>query len=196
MARGPVNTLRTSGTFGIGRWFDHGKEACVDVRSTRKVSAGGAVALAALVSLVHAPAALAAGAPSVSPSAGAVALANPGDAQSFQNQATGRCIDDTDNGFRTWSCNGSNAQKWNIISWNDGTRQLRSVNTARCMEDTDNGFRTVQTCNSSREQSWWVKVWNDGSIRFQNQATGRCIDDSSLGFRTWACNDTAFQSWF
>ncbi|MFJ7087517.1 hypothetical protein ACIQU8_30310 [Streptomyces griseus] len=31
---------------------------------------------------------------------------------------------------------------------------------------------------------------------FQNQATGRCIDDSSLGFRTWACNDTAFQSWF
>ncbi|MFJ3326056.1 RICIN domain-containing protein [Streptomyces griseus] len=125
-----------------------------------------------------------------------MALANPGDAQSFQNQATGRCIDDTDNGFRTWSCNGSYAQKWNIISWTDGTRQLRSVNTARCMEDTDNGFRTVQTCNSSREQSWWVKVWNDGSIRFQNQATGRCIDDSSLGFRTWACNDTAFQSWF
>lgn len=196
MARGPVNTLRTSGTFGIGRWFDHGKEACVDVRSTSKVFAGGAVAIAALVSLVQAPVALAAAAPSSPSSAGAAAPVSPYDAQSFRNQATGRCIDDTDNGFRTWSCNGSNAQKWNVISWNDGTRQLRSVNTARCMEDTANGFRTVQTCNSSPEQSWWVKVWNDGSIRFQNQATGRCIDDSSLGFRTWACNDTAFQSWF
>ncbi|MFJ2607894.1 RICIN domain-containing protein [Streptomyces sp. NPDC087425] len=116
--------------------------------------------------------------------------------QGFRNQATGRCMDDTDAGFRTWSCNGSGPQLWDVKVWGDGTRQLRNVSTGRCVEDSDDGFRTVGTCGSSPAQSWWVKVFADGTVRFQNQATLRCVDDSSLGFRTWPCNDTPYQSWF
>ncbi|MFJ6700015.1 RICIN domain-containing protein [Streptomyces sp. NPDC091272] len=165
------------------------------MRALRTLLLGGALALASLAS---APGALALegdpapqGTETVTTPAGAVDAI-----QSFRNQATGRCLDDTDNGgFRAWSCNGSNPQKWSVHVWGDSTRQLRNVATGRCIEDTDNGFRTVGACNSSPEQSWWVTVWGDGTVRFQNQLTGRCIDDSSLGLRTWGCNNTPYQSW-
>ncbi|MFF7727106.1 RICIN domain-containing protein [Streptomyces sp. NPDC008001] len=153
------------------------------MRSMRTLLIGGFLVA---TSLVPAPGALAAAA---SPAGAQDAV------QTFRNQATGKCMDDTNNGFRTWSCNGSTPQKWSVHVWNDGTRQLRSANTGRCVEDTDNGFRTVGNCGSNPEQSWWVKVWADGTVRFQNQATLRCIDDSNQGFRTWACNDSPYQSW-
>lgn len=156
------------------------------MRGTRSLLLGGVFALASLAAPSDALA-VENGSPSPARADDAI--------QSFRNQATGRCMDDTDNGFRTWSCNGSSPQLWTVHTWDDGTRQLRNINTGRCVEDTDNGFRTVGTCSSSPEQSWWVKVWADGTVRFQNQATLRCIDDSSLGFRTWACNDTPYQSW-
>ncbi|GGR27105.1 RICIN domain-containing protein [Streptomyces netropsis] len=163
------------------------------MRSMRTLLLGGALAVTALA---PAPGALATGHSTAPVPTVAPAPARADDVvQSFRNQATGRCMDDTNNGFRTWSCNGSTPQKWSVHVWGDGTRQLRSLNTGRCVEDTDNGFRTVATCNSNPEQSWWVKAWGDGTVRFQNQATMRCIDDSSLGFRTWACNDTPYQSW-
>ncbi|MEU9851693.1 RICIN domain-containing protein [Streptomyces sp. NPDC047974] len=155
------------------------------MRVTTTFLLGGALSLASLTPATGAVAA----------SSGPAGQARTYDAvQSFQNQATGRCMDDTDNGFRTWSCNGSSPQRWNVRVWGDGTRELKNINTGRCIEDTDSGFRTA-VCNSSREQSWWVQVWNDGTVRFQNQHTSRCIDDSSLGFRTWACNSLPYQSW-
>ncbi|MET9415679.1 RICIN domain-containing protein [Streptomyces klenkii] len=151
------------------------------MRSMRTLLLGGSLAVTSLVATVPMASAAPAGAEDV--------------VQSFRNQATGKCMDDTNNGFRTWSCNGSTPQKWSVHVWGDGTRQLRSANTGRCVEDTDNGFRTVGSCSSAPEQSWWVKVWADGTVRFQNQATLRCIDDSNQGFRTWACNDSPYQSW-
>ncbi|MBD0841790.1 MULTISPECIES: RICIN domain-containing protein [unclassified Streptomyces] len=113
----------------------------------------------------------------------------------FKNQATNRCIDDTNQGFRTWSCNDSNAQKWIVHKWNDGTVQLKNVNTNRCMYDSDQGFKTLP-CDDSRNQSWYVKKWADNTIELKNQATNRCIDDSNVGFRTLGCNAGTFQSWF
>ncbi|GLP67025.1 MULTISPECIES: RICIN domain-containing protein [unclassified Streptomyces] len=113
----------------------------------------------------------------------------------FKNQATNRCIDDTGNGFRTWDCNGSNAQNWIVHRWNDGTVQLKNVNTNRCMFDSDQGFKTLD-CDSSPNQSWYVKKWADNTIELKNQATNRCIDDSNVGFRTLGCNAGTYQSWF
>ncbi|MEV4440763.1 RICIN domain-containing protein [Streptomyces sp. NPDC049577] len=161
------------------------------MRRTRALLLGAALSL---TSLAVAPSALADGNGTLSvrnsPAGATDAI------QTFRNQATGRCMDDTTNGgFRTWSCNGSGPQKWNVHVWNDGTRQLRNINTGRCIEDTDNGLRTV-ICNSSPEQSWWIKVWNDGTVRFQGQVTGRCLEDSDgSGFRTWACDSSPNQSW-
>jgi hypothetical protein len=123
----------------------------------------------------------------------------------FKNQATARCIDDSSAGFRTWTCNSSANQQWNVHVWGDGTRQLKSQATGRCIDDSSAGFRTW-TCwpgsnPSSANQSWYVTAWGDGTIQFKNQATGRCIDDSAAGFRTWTCwpgsnPSSANQSWY
>ncbi|PJE96732.1 hypothetical protein CUT44_17020 [Streptomyces carminius] len=127
------------------------------------------------------------------PLGGASAATNA--VNTFQNQGTGRCIDDTSNGFRTWDCNNSAAQQWNVHKWADGTVQLRNLNTGRCMYDGDQGFKTA-TCDSSTNQSWFVRHWNDGTIELKNQATNKCIDDSNLGFRTLGCNTGVYQSWY
>ena len=50
----------------------------------------------------------------------------------FKNQGTNRCIDDTNQGFRTWDCNGTPAQNWIVHTWRDGTVQLKNANTNRC----------------------------------------------------------------
>ncbi|MFF1615790.1 RICIN domain-containing protein [Amycolatopsis sp. NPDC058278] len=76
----------------------------------------------------------------------------------FKNQATGRCIDDSSAGFRTWTCNTSTNQKWNVHIWGDGTRQLKNQATGRCIDDSSAGFRTW-TCwpgsdPNSANQSW------------------------------------------
>lgn len=113
---------------------------------------------------------------------------------SYSNQGTGKCIDDTPAGFRTYNCNGTNAQRWIVHTWNDGTVRLQNVNTGRCMDDSAT-FRTLP-CNSSTNQSWWVVYWNDGTRRFQNQATGSCIEDSILGLRTPNCDTSVWQSWY
>jgi len=115
----------------------------------------------------------------------------------YQNQATRRCMDDTDHGgFRTWTCNGTPAQRWIVHRWPDNTYRFQNLNTGRCIDDNSaNGFRT-RTCNTSPNQSWYVRYWADGTRRFQNQATGRCIDDSANGFRTLPCNTSPNQSWY
>jgi hypothetical protein len=114
--------------------------------------------------------------------------------QTFQNQNTGRCIDDTDQGFRTFSCNGSPAQQWRVHVFNDGTRRLQNVNTGRCMFDSDGGFRTVSPCDAGTNQSWFIDH-PGGQVAFRNQATQRCIDDTDQGFRTFSCNGTGPQQW-
>jgi Ricin-type beta-trefoil lectin domain len=116
--------------------------------------------------------------------------------ETFQNQNTGRCIDDTDNGgFRTFACNGTRPQQWRVHVFNDGTRRLQNVNTGRCMFDSNGGFRTV-TCDTSTNVSWFIDHPATGQIAFRNQNTGRCIDDTDNGgFRTFSCNGTRPQQW-
>jgi hypothetical protein len=91
-------------------------------------------------------------------------------------------------------------QKWNVHTFNDQTRQLRSKGTGRCLDDSSKGLRTFRcwpgSNPNSKFQSWFVKRFDDGTIRFQNQATKRCLDDSGKGLRTFTCNTTKFQSWF
>jgi hypothetical protein len=116
--------------------------------------------------------------------------------RSFQNQWSGKCLDDTPAGFRMWPCNGTNAQHWIMHYWNDGTVRLQNVNTLRCIDDTyDFGLRTWG-CNSGQNQSWWVTLWNDGTRRYQNQATGYCISDSTAGLRHVVCSTSSAQSWW
>jgi hypothetical protein len=157
----------------------------------RHAFVGGAV-VACAVTMGSAPAIASSAVPAVSHHAASPAV----DAiQTFQNQNTGRCIDDTNQGFRTWGCNGTPPQSWRVHVFNDGTRRLQSVNTGRCIFDSNGGFRTVSPCDSSTNQSWFIDRLPGGQIAFRNQATQRCIDDTNQGFRTWSCNRTPAQQW-
>ncbi|EOD66467.1 RICIN domain-containing protein [Amycolatopsis vancoresmycina] len=112
----------------------------------------------------------------------------------FQNQATGRCIDDSDFGFRTNACNGSIYQKWTPIGSSGHSHQFQNQFTGRCIDDSDFGFRTNE-CNLSPYQMWFP-YQTGGGYTLQNQFTGRCIDDSDFRFRTNVCNFTEYQTFF
>jgi Ricin-type beta-trefoil lectin domain-like len=115
---------------------------------------------------------------------------------SLSNQWSGKCLDDTSNGFRMWACNGTNPQKWIQLNWNDGTVRFQNVNTGRCIDHTyDFGLRTWG-CNSGQNQSWWVRLWNDGTRTYQNQGTGLCLYDSTAGLRMATCSDVEAASWY
>lgn len=92
-------------------------------------------------------------------------------------------------------CNGTPAQHWNVHTWKDGTRELKSVRYGQCLDDSLLGVRTFP-CNATPFQSWYVHRWNDGTLQLKNQATGRCLDGSAAhGLRTYECNASRFQSW-
>jgi hypothetical protein len=161
----------------------------------RTLSALGTVALGAGLLMASPVPAHAAGGALSAASSGAVApAADP--IQTFQNQNTGRCIDDTDSGgFRTFSCNGTRPQQWRVHVFLDGTRRLQNVNTGRCMFDSNGGFFTT-SCDASTNESWFIDHPASGQIAFRNQQTGRCIDDTDQGgFRTFSCNSTRPQQW-
>jgi hypothetical protein len=116
----------------------------------------------------------------------------------FRNQATGRCIDDSFQfGLRALICNGLGFQQWNVRVWPDNTQELKNVATGRCIDHSfDQGFRAFP-CNGLGFQRWIVTPRPNGSIAFQNQATHRCMDDSfQFGLRAIPCNGSSFQGWF
>jgi hypothetical protein len=148
-------------------------------------AAGGALALSGALS-TQATAA----------DAGGVTILAP---QTYKNEATGRCMDDSDRGLRAVGCHGGTTQQWNV-SGSTGARQLKNVATGRCLDDSDRGFRTVG-CHGGTTQQWNVHRWNDGTLQFKNRGTSRCADDSSAGLRTWTCwpgsdSRSKNQSWY
>jgi hypothetical protein len=113
----------------------------------------------------------------------------------FESLGTFRCMDDSDLGFRTFPCNGTPFQKWNVHVFGDGTRRLQNQATGRCVYDGHLGFST-QFCGSSENVSWGIIHHHEVRLTFVNQATGRCIDDSDdSGFRTTKCNGGIYQDW-
>ncbi|MGK5533624.1 RICIN domain-containing protein [Streptomyces sp. URMC 129] len=113
----------------------------------------------------------------------------------FQSLGTLRCMDDSDEGFRTLWCNGSDHQKWNVHVFNDGTRRFQNVATGRCIYDGPHGFST-QFCGSSENVSWYVVRHHEVRMTLRNEATDDCIDDSEHdGFRMVDCNGTQYQDW-
>ncbi|MFC8194099.1 RICIN domain-containing protein [Streptomyces sp. NPDC057298] len=113
----------------------------------------------------------------------------------FQSLGTYRCMDDSNLGFRTFPCNGTDFQKWNVHVFNDGTRRFQNLATGRCLYDGPAGFST-QFCGSSEAVSWYIVRHHEVRLTFRNQYTDRCIDDSDdSGFRTTRCNGGLYQDW-
>ncbi len=113
--------------------------------------------------------------------------------QTFANAVTNRCLDDSfEYGFRPFTCNGTDYQRWIVNVWDDGTKRFMNVFTARCFDDS--GWPSVDPCNSSQIERWYVRSASAG-IAFQNQSTGKCLDDSEFGLRLLPCTYNTYQSW-
>ncbi|MGW0708360.1 RICIN domain-containing protein [Streptomyces sp. NPDC002643] len=131
------------------------------------------------------------------PSGTSQALAAP--RQTFQNDATKRCLDDHGGlgNLRTFPCNNTDFQKWEVFTVGSA-RVLKNVATARCLDD-HGGLGNLRTfaCNDSDFQKWQVAPYEGGAIQIKSVATGRCLDDhGGLGnLRTFGCNWQHYQAW-
>lgn len=125
---------------------------------------------------------------------------SPGDVQArgvgisqWQNKGTGRCLDDSSLGLRTFPCNGLVFQQWRTRQFDFVYIEFYNNNTGRCLDDSDFGLRTV-SCNGGGWQYWVVRNTSSG-IEIQNRYTLRCLDDSGAGLRTYSCNGGIWQRW-
>lgn len=106
------------------------------------------------------------------------AHADQGDPQqTFRNLFSGKCLYDSDDGFRMAGCDSDDDhQKWVVHVWNDDTRELRNVATGRCLDhSTEFGLRTWP-CNKTEWQSWYVSPGGTAGIALRNQATDLYLD--------------------
>jgi hypothetical protein len=69
----------------------------------------------------------------------------------MQNAATGLCLDDSNQGLRTFPCNPASInngfQAWREII-NPSVPAFQNVATGRCLDDSNHGLRTFP-CNSA-----------------------------------------------
>ena len=112
----------------------------------------------------------------------------------FRNRVTGRCLDDSGAGLRTFTCKGLNSQQWLNTVDGSGHRILRNLNTGRCLDDSRAGLRTVP-CNGLNSQKWTITTYDKGLV-LANHETKRCVDDSSAGLRSFTCNGLRLQRWY
>ncbi|MEU1183805.1 RICIN domain-containing protein [Streptomyces sp. NPDC005820] len=119
--------------------------------------------------------------------------------QTFQNDATKRCLDDHGGlgNLRTFPCNNTDFQKWEVFTVGDA-RVLKNVATARCLDD-HGGLGNLRTfpCNNTDFQKWRPAPYEGGAIQIRSVATDRCMDDhGDLGnLRTFPCNWQHYQAW-
>lgn len=114
----------------------------------------------------------------------------------WKNMYTGKCLDDSEYGFRTYPCNDGIYQKWIVTRWNDGTQRFMNAATKRCIDDSHEfGLRTFG-CNALKYQSFHVQDnLSHPFYRLMNQQTRRCLDDSPQYLRPWGCNNLSYQRW-
>ena len=76
--------------------------------------------------------------------------------ETYQNLATGRCLDSNTSGsVYTLGCNGGSFQKWNVIANSDGTRSFRNLATSRCLDSNTSGSVYTLGCNGGSFQRWY-----------------------------------------
>ncbi|MEU2058256.1 RICIN domain-containing protein, partial [Streptomyces bungoensis] len=120
--------------------------------------------------------------------------------------ATGKCLD-VQGGAKTngtpvqvYTCNGGDAQRWQLWGVYDGHYTLRNVNSGKCLEVANgadaNGTKIqIQTCGSSKAQQWTFNVRAADELR--NIATDKCLDlatfDNGKDAKLNTCNGSKAQ---
>jgi hypothetical protein len=113
----------------------------------------------------------------------------------FANQATGRCLDDSfAYNTRPHPCNGLDFQKWSVGYPGGDYRDFKNVNTGRCI-GADNTSVSGGECRTSSQAMWILRRWNDGTFELRNVWSGLCLADvGRLAVET--CNASTRQSWY
>jgi len=113
----------------------------------------------------------------------------------YQNLATGFCLDSNANGqVYTLGCNGGSYQKW-VVTSNGATRIFKNLATGFCLDSNANGQVYTLGCNGGSYQKWVVT--SSGATRiFKNLATGFCLDSNAeRRVYTLGCNGGSYQKW-
>lgn len=109
------------------------------------------------------------------------------------SRASGKCVDversRTDDGanIRQWSCNGTNAQLWDMIEVGRGEVAIVARVSGKVMDvyggDYRNGANvSQQRWYGSAPQRWRIEPAGRGFSRFVNVGTGKCLDLTGGGF--------------
>ncbi|MFV0131577.1 RICIN domain-containing protein [Streptomyces sp. HMX112] len=124
--------------------------------------------------------------------------------QTFRNGATGRCLDDSHEGTRTFPCNGLTYQQWNVqVDPRNNSRQLKNIATGKCLVSGTKGYIGTSDCGITgvgSAQDWFVYKYGDGSVELKNARTGLCLDDSyDYQLRGFPCGShsakSPYQNW-
>ena len=128
------------------------------------------------------------------------------------SRASGKCVDversRTDDGanIRQWSCNGTNAQLWDMIDLGRGELAIVARVSGKVMDVYGGDYRnnanvSQQSWYGSAPQRWRIEPAGRGFSRFVNVGTGKCLDLASGGFEDGAniaqfdCHGGENQQW-
>lgn len=112
----------------------------------------------------------------------------------IKSNATGECLDDSENGLRMFSCNGMDYQDWDRAPTEFPYVELQNMHTGKCMDFYDEGGYGLRTnpCNRGAYQFWLLQ--ERGGIELRTKANNnKCLDASGLGLRMLDCNGGEFQ---
>ena len=120
-------------------------------------------------------------------------------AQTYQNLATGYCLDSNANqDVYTHDCNSGSYQNWYVgHNWWSGTVTLQDVATGYCLDSNANQDVYTLGCNGGSYQNWYVWYNWDGTRTLRNMATGYCLDsNANQDVYTHNCNGGSYQKWY
>ncbi|MGW2749201.1 RICIN domain-containing protein, partial [Streptomyces sp. NPDC001450] len=120
--------------------------------------------------------------------------------------AKGKCLDVQGGGktngtpVQIYTCNGGDAQRWQLWGSYSGNYTLRNVNSGKCLEVANganaNGTTIqIRDCGSSKAQQWAFDVRAAGELR--NAATNKCLNlptfDNGKNATSSTCNGSTAQ---
>ncbi len=72
----------------------------------------------------------------------------------WKNVRTARCIDDSVQGLRAFTCNGRDFQKWKVTPAGNGWFVLKNVHTGLCLDYSPRYRLRAIRCSSADYQQW------------------------------------------
>lgn len=105
-----------------------------------------------------------------------------------------------------YTCNGTPAQRWNLINIQNDVFELRSEASGKCLDvrgaSAANGAAVQQyTCNGTAAQRWSVQALGAGVYRLVSRTgSSKCLDvpqassQNAVKLQQYTCNGTAAQS--